>query len=213
MAEHARQETVVLVHGLFYGGPVMLVMAARLHAAGYSIRFFSYPTRTRSLRDNARALKHFVDKIDSPVLHFVAHSLGGLVVRHYFAAFPPSRPGRVVTLGTPHRYSLAAQLLARFQFGRKLLRKSLEQGLLGDVPPWPGGHELGSIAGTLPVGLGRLVGRLPSPNDGTVTVEETRLDGMNDHICLPISHTALMLAPAAAEQTIHFLRHGRFQHR
>lgn len=206
------RESVVLVHGLFMHGAAMLPMAAQLRYAGFATRTFSYPTLEQSPRDNAYALKRLADDIDAAVVHFVGHSLGGLVLRHFFASFPQQRPGRVVTLGTPHRYSQAARVLARFELGRRVLNKSLEHGLLGGVPPWNGTHELGSIAGTLSVGLGRVVGGLAVPNDGTVAVEETRMDGMSDHICLPISHLALMFAPAAAYQTVHFLRHGRFRH-
>ncbi|MFO1436161.1 MAG: alpha/beta fold hydrolase [Gammaproteobacteria bacterium] len=204
-------ETVVLVHGLFLQGEAMLPMAVQLRHAGFATRLFSYPTLKQSPRDNAYALKRLVAEIEAPTVHFVGHSLGGLVLRHYFALAENPPQGRVVTLGTPHRYSQAARVLARFEFSRQILNKSLDHGLLGDVPPWDGRRELGSIAGTLAVGLGRVVGGLNGPNDGTVTVEETKIAGMSDHICLPLSHMALMFAPAAASQTNHFLRHGRFR--
>jgi len=202
----------VLIHGLFVRGPVMLPMALRMRGAGFATSIFSYPTRELSPEDNARALKRFVADVGTPVVHFVAHSLGGIVLRHFFAAYPPAKPGRVVTLGTPHRHSHAAHMLARFEFGRRVLDRSLEHGLLGDVPPWNSNRELGSIAGTLSLGLGRALPGLPVPNDGTVAVNETRLDGMADHICLPVSHTALIFAPAVADQCLHFLRCGRFKH-
>ena len=204
-------QTVVLVHGLFLRGEVMLPMAVQLRHAGFATRLFSYPTLRQSPRDNAYALKRLVTEIESPTVHFVGHSLGGLVLRHYFAIFESPTAGRAVTLGTPHRYSQAARVLARFDFARQILDKSLDHGLLGDVPPWDRRRELGSIAGTLAVGLGRMVGVLHGPNDGTVSVEETKIAGMTDHICLPLSHMALMFAPAAAMQTIHFLCHGRFR--
>jgi pimeloyl-ACP methyl ester carboxylesterase len=205
-------ETVVLIHGLFLRGEVMAPMAARLRHAGFATRVFTYPTLAQSPGENARALKRLTDDIDAPAVHFVGHSLGGLVLRHFFARNAPERPGRVVTLGTPHRYSQAARVLARFEFARQLLNKSLEHGLLGDVPPWDGRHELGSIAGTMSVGLGRLIGGLHGPSDGTVAVDETRLEHQRDHICLPLTHMALIFAPAASAQTVHFLRHGRFMH-
>jgi pimeloyl-ACP methyl ester carboxylesterase len=204
-------ETVVLVHGLFLHGEVMLPMAVQMRHAGFTTRLFSYPTLQQSPRDNAYALKRLVAEIASPTVHFVGHSLGGLVLRHYFAIVESPPAGRVVTLGTPHRYSQAARVLARFEAARQILNKSLDHGLLGDVPPWDRRRELGSIAGTLAVGLGRMLGGLTGPNDGTVSVEETRIPGMSDHICLPLSHTALIFAPAAAMQTIHFLRYGRFR--
>ncbi|MGQ0658869.1 MAG: esterase/lipase family protein [Chromatiales bacterium] len=204
-------EMVVLVHGLFLRGALMLPLTLRLRAAGFATCSFSYPTRRLSPGDNARALKRFVEGIDAPVVHFLAHSLGGLVLRHFFAGPDFDTPGRVVTLGTPHRCSHAARVLAGFELGRRMLDRSLECGLLGDSPPWDGRRELGSIAGTLPVGLGRAIPGLPLPNDGTVAVEETRVEGMSDHVCLPVSHTGMMFAPSVAEQSAHFLRHGRFK--
>jgi hypothetical protein len=53
---------------------------------------------------------------------------------------------------------------------------------------------------------------IPRPNDGTVAVSETMLDGMTDHVTLPVSHFGMLLSSAVARQTVNFLRHGRFQH-
>ncbi|HTT07481.1 MAG TPA: alpha/beta hydrolase [Gammaproteobacteria bacterium] len=206
-------EAVVLVHGLFMRGAIMLPLALQLELAGYETHLFSYPTRAKSPAENAVALRRFIHNIATWRMHVVAHSLGGLVLRHAAAQGLSGRFGRAVTLGTPHRASATARLLARFPAGRQLLNRSLERGLLGDdLPPWPRPLSLGSVAGMLPVGLGRLLPGLPQPNDGTVAVEETRLEGMTDHIVMPVSHTGLLLRPAVAAQVASFLRHGHFQH-
>ena len=68
------------------------------------------------------------------------------------------------------------------------------------------------MAGNLPLGLGRLLGGLSGPNDGTGAVDETRLDGAADHIALPVSHTSMLFSKRVAEQTTGFLRSGRFTH-
>jgi pimeloyl-ACP methyl ester carboxylesterase len=204
---------VVLLHGLWMRGPVMSPLALRLQAAGFAVHLFSYPTRQRPSAANARSLAEFVAALGEPVVHCVGHSLGGLVLRHYAASDEPARPGRFVTLGTPHRGSFAAGRVARLAPGGEwLLGASLDRALLGDAPPWDGRRELGSIAGTLPVGLGRIFPRLPRPNDGVVTVAETRLEGAADHITLPVNHLGLLLAPRVARQVAHFLAHGRFRH-
>jgi hypothetical protein len=91
----------------------------------------------------------------------------------------------------------------------RLLGRSL-MPLTGDLPPWSGSRELGSIAGTLSAGVGRLVRGLPRPNDGTVVESETRLENMTDHLLIHTSHTALLASKNVAEQTILFLQHGRF---
>ena len=206
-------EAVVLVHGLFMRGAIMLPLALQLEMTGFETHLFSYPTRAKPPAENAGALRRFIGNIVAWRVHVVAHSLGGLVLRHAAAQGLPQRFGRAVTLGTPHRSSATAKLLARFPAGRQLLNRSLDHGLLGDdLPPWPGALQLGSVAGMLPVGLGRLLPGLPQPNDGTVAVEETRLEGMSDHIVMPVSHTGLLIRPVVATQVAHFLRHGHFDH-
>ncbi len=209
-ADH-QQETVVLIHGLYLRGFCMALLARRLQQSGYHTVLFSYPSLQNPVPANALALAARVKTLTTPVVHFVAHSLGGLIVRHLVARETTLPPGRVVTLSTPHQGSqVARQLYAgRLRF---ILGHSIEQGLLGDVPPWPAGRELGSLAGTLNVGLGWLFGPVPAPADGTVTVMETYLPGMTDHLCLPVSHTGMLLSATVVVQAGAFLAGGRFYH-
>lgn len=204
-------QTVVLVHGLYMHGICMVLLARRLARQGYRTRLFTYPSLRQTLADSTLALATLVKSAQTPVVHLVAHSMGGLLLRHLLADAPALPPGRVVTLGTPHQGSCVARKLGAGRL-RFILGHSLERGLSGDLPPWPAGRELGSIAGTLNVGLGRLFGPAPAPADGTVTVAETRLAGMHDHICLPISHTGMLLSPLVVEQVRAFLATGRFIH-
>jgi hypothetical protein len=90
------------------------------------------------------------------------------------------------------------------------LGRSIGDGLLGNVPPWGRAHDLGSIAGTMPLGMGRILRGLPRPNDGTVTVEETRFDGMKDHALIHASHFGMLLAPGTVRLCHNFIRDGRF---
>lgn len=204
------KECVVLIHGLWMKGPEMFLLRLRLRQAGYAVRQFTYLTVWRNLPDNARRLQQLVAGIETPTVHFVAHSLGGLVVRQLFHDFPNQRPGRVVTLGSPHRGSRVVDVLERLELSKPLLGGS-RKALHGEAPAWSGLHQLGSLAGSRSVGLGRMLERMPKPNDGTVTVEETKLPGMHDHIILPVSHMSMLFVPAVAGQVIHFLRHGRFE--
>jgi hypothetical protein len=89
------------------------------------------------------------------------------------------------------------------------------------VPEWlargdvrrPGNHEIGVIAGNLSAGLGRLIARgLPAPNDGVITVQETRLPDMRDHIVMPINHAGMLLSAGVARQVCEFIRNGAFSH-
>jgi pimeloyl-ACP methyl ester carboxylesterase len=203
-------EAVILVHGLWMNGLDMTLLRHRIAAAGYAAHQFRYPTVRQSPAENAHDLAAFARRLPQPVVHFVGHSLGGLVLRHLFHAHPDQRPGRVVTLGTPHQQSSAARGFLRLPRGRDLLGRSLEQGLLGDAPAWDGGRDLGSIAGAMWLGLGLLVRGIPRPSDGTVAVSETLLDGMRDHVTVMASHGGLLLSRHAAVQSLHFLGEGRF---
>ena len=205
-------ETIVLVHGLWVNGLEMGLLRRRMQSAGYQTTQFSYPSRSNSPFENAMDLNKFAEKLDTETVHFLGHSLGGIIIRHLFYHFPQQRPGRIVTLGAPHNGSLSARRLARTLPGRWLLGRSVQQGLLGPLPPWPGTHELGSIAGTSRIGLGLLVRDLPQSSDGTVAVAETRLAGMTDHVEIPISHTAMLCSRAVIRQIQQFLQTGRFLH-
>lgn len=202
--------TVILVHGIWLPGYEMALLQRRLRKRGYECHLFRYPSLRQSPRDNAAVLARFADRIDAPVLHFVGHSLGGLVIRHLFD-YEPQRPGRVVTLGTPHKPSHTAQLLYRAAL-LPLLGMSIDQGIIGGSPHWVGSHPLGSIAGSVGIGMGRLVPGLPKPNDGTVAVAETECPGMTDHITLPVTHTGMLFSKEVVEQIATFLREGYFRH-
>jgi pimeloyl-ACP methyl ester carboxylesterase len=203
-------ESIVLVHGLWMKGQEMYLLRRRLQRAGYRVCRFSYRSVASDLGENAARLNAFLQQVEGDTVHFVAHSLGGLVVRRLFHDFPAQRPGRIVTLGTPHSGSYVADRMSRNTLFRRLLGRSL-MPLTGELPPWPGGRDLGSIAGTLSAGVGWLVRGLPRPNDGTVAVAETRLDGMTDHLLIHASHMALLFSKEAALQTTYFLQHGRFK--
>lgn len=151
------EEVVVLIHGLFMSGWEMALVRRRLAIAGFSTRQFSYPSVRVSPAVAARLLGGFVAGIEAPVVHYVAHSLGGLILRHFFHGDSDGRPGRVVTLATPHHGSRAAQAVAQTALGRRLLGQSIEQGLLGDVPAWRGERAVGVIAGSRGIGLGRFL--------------------------------------------------------
>jgi len=118
---------------------------------------------------------------------------------------------RVVFMGTPVRGSQSARALTQFGPARRLLGavggQVLEHGVPGN---WPFRAQLGLIAGTKSHGLGRLVTRLDGPNDGTVAVIETELEGATDRCVLPVSHLGMCFSPLVSEQIAAFLDHGHF---
>lgn len=204
---------VVCVHGIWMKGLEMGLLRHRLRRCGFTPRQFAYPSLRLDPAANASRLKAFVDAIDAPLVHYVAHSLGGLVVLRMLQDFPDSPPGRVVTLGTPHRGSAVAGALAAHTLTRVWLGHSITGGeLLGSrPPPVPTNREVGAIAGSMNLGVGAWSRALDFPRDGTVSVAETRAPGLADHLCLPVSHMALPLSAEVARQTCRFLRSGRFR--
>ena len=203
---------VVLVHGLWMRGPDMLLLRYRLRRCDFVTYQFSYPTTRCTVEEAAQLLQRFIAKLPETTLHFVAHSLGGLVVQRLFTRHPAQRPGRVVTLGTPYQGCIAARRLADFRAGRFLLGNSFQHGLADQSRHWTAPQALGVIAGDLSIGGGRLLGGLTSANDGTVAVEETVVPGPHKRLVLPVAHFAMLLAPGVARQVGEFLREGRFKH-
>ncbi len=201
---------VVLVHGIWMNGMDMSLLRKRLNDSGFNTHQFTYHSLRNSPAENAIDLKVFSEKINAKTIHYVGHSLGGLVIRHLLSYSPDPRTGRIVTLGTPHHPSSAAMRLRGFALGRMLLGRSTIRGLAGDLPPWNSNYELGVIAGNQRFGAGMLIPGIPKPSDGTVSVAETRLEQMTDHCVLPVTHTGMLFSKEAARQIVCFLLNGKF---
>ena len=200
---------VVLVHGLWYGPVSMGLLDLRLSRRGFSCQRFGYPTLSASIRENARDLHRFALTLEAERVDFVGHSLGGLVILRMLDEWGGLPPGRVVLLGSPVRGSAVASRLLDIKAAQPLIgeaRTALEKGFSHA----PSGRDTGVIAGTRPVGLGRLFENLNDPHDGTIQADETRLDDALDTIDLPVSHTGLVLSSSVADQVAHFLQSGRF---
>jgi pimeloyl-ACP methyl ester carboxylesterase len=209
---HTGQVPVVLVHGLWYGPVSLALMARRLEQRGFQTHCFSYPTIRNSLATNARALFDYAQGLHADELHFVGHSLGGLVILRMFDEWTGLPPGRVILLGSPVRGSAAAGKITRLKVTRPFVgqaRTALEYGFSHS----PAGRETGVVSGTRSLGLGRLIEPLPLPHDGTITVAETRLPGATDQIELPVSHTGLAMSTRVISAIESFLRQGRFDRR
>jgi len=215
MATMPARATVVCVHGLWMTGVDMSLLRRRIRRCGFDVRQFTYPSIRADVKTNAERLQRFISTLEAGTIHLVGHSLGGLVIRQTVHELSQTaderRIGRIVTLGTPHNGSRVAQVMAARPWMRWVLGRSFYHGLDGQLPPWPVNHEPGVIAGTLNIGIGRLITSLPGVSDGTVLLEETRLEGGSDHITVPVTHTALQFSRQAAQQVCAFLRHGRFE--
>ena len=207
-------DAVVLVHGLWVHGAVMLLLKRRIARAGYRVLAYSYPTVKLSLTENAQRLARYCRDIAAPRLHFVGHSLGGLVVLRMLELEGRLPAGRVVLAGMPFTGSFAAHGLLRLPGGRAALGRSLAEWLTAKRSHPGGGRDIGVVAGSLSLGLGSIVApRLPRPSDGVVSVAETAVPGMRDRIVLHVSHTGMLISGAVARQVCAFLRDGAFVHR
>lgn len=205
--------SVITVHGLWMRGTAMAALSRRLAPRGYDVAHFSYSSITGSLAESAAALAEFVDGVRGDTVHLVGHSLGGVLICAMLETRLPARIGRVVCLGSPFRGSRTAARLTRWPGGSLLIGRCLgDVNACGGFSACPAGVEVGSIAGRLPFGVGRLLGPFPEPNDGTVAVAETMIAGLTDHVVLPVSHVALLWSSQVAAEVEHFLEHGRFRH-
>lgn len=204
------RELVVLVHGLLMPGAATAFLARRLRAAGFDTLSFAYPSVRGNLEDIAARLARAVSQHAAPRIHFVGHSLGGLVLLTMLHRHPDMNTGRALLLGSPCTACSAADQLARRPGWQLLVGRVL--------PAWRVQHgeavarrvETGMIAGTRRIGLGRFLVVLDGANDGMVTVEETRLRGLTDHVIMPVSHSGMLVSARVAHQADVFLRTGHF---
>lgn len=205
----AAGEHVVLLHGLWMRGFTLISLRRRLEAAGFSVDLFDYASVMQDSSASIEKLLALTARSSERSVHFVGHSLGGLLALQALRHRPDLIAGRVVCLGSPLRGSSVARCLAAIPGGSFLLGRSA-QILHTGLDRWDGVQQVGAIAGRLPVGLGMALGSLSAPHDGTVSVEETQLPGLTDHCVVAATHTGLPFSDEAAQRTISFLRDGRF---
>jgi len=209
---NAAPDTVVLVHGLWVHGIAMALMRRRLERDGFRVFAYSYPSVRLGFAENAARLARYCRDMGALRSHFIGHSLGGLIVLRMLEEALDVVPGRVVLAGTPVAGSHAARRLARIPGGSAALGRSMMEWIEPRTLACSIGCDIGVIAGRMPVGAGRIVAPdLPAPHDGAVSVEETRLPAMRDHIVLNVSHSGMLVSRAVAHQIDEFLRHGAFE--
>ncbi len=210
-------ESVVVVHGLGRTAASMAILGFRLQDAGFRVVHFGYPSTEEPMDALVARLEAEVARCcgnEAETVHFVTHSMGGMLVRGYLADRPAAHRGRVVMLSPP---SQGSELVDAFA-DSPLLRS-----LLG-----PAGSRLGTDSASLPNQLGPVRFRLgvitgdrslnplsswliPGPDDGKVAVDRARVEGAADFLVIPATHTFIMNREDVAEEVVHFLRHGRFR--
>ncbi|NNJ64526.1 MAG: alpha/beta hydrolase, partial [Xanthomonadales bacterium] len=137
-------------------------------------------------------------------------SLGGLVTLRMLSETRGLPPGRIVLLGSPLRGSGVARKSRKVPGSQRLFGR-IRPALVSGYDRLATDRETGMIAGSAEVGLGGVVGGTGGPGDGTVSIRETQVEGLRDHLVLPVSHTGMVFSAEAARQAIHFLRFGSFK--
>ena len=207
----AATESVVLVHGLWMHGALMAWMGRRMARLGYTVHRYTYPSVRANLAENVRRLAAFCQSLGATRLHLVGHSLGGVLITRMLGEAHTLSIGRVVLLGTPFVDSHAARHLGRVRAGVLAMGATVDEWLRGARPDGLARYDIGVIAGSRGIGLGRWIDPdLPVPHDGTISVTETMVPGARDHIVLPVSHSQMVMSPLVVRQVCEYLRRGRF---
>ena len=199
---------VMLLHGIWNSRAWVGPLAWRLRMRGFAVEVFGYSS---VFGGPDVAVPQLVQRLRrGGQVSLVGHSLGGLVALEALRRAPELDVPRVVCLGSPLLGSDTAKMLAGHGWMAALGRSGdlLQHGLA----EWNGRAEVGLVAGSVPHGLGALMGALHGDSDGTVALAETRLPGLADHCVVQASHSGLVLSPEAARQAVAFLRNGGFDH-
>ena len=213
------KDTIVLLHGIFRGRADMWPLQKYLEFKGYDVLNISYPARRRKLEDLAIILHHKIHKHKKynpeAKLHFVTHSLGGLLARYYIRDFCPDNLGRVVMLGPPNSGSEWTDYMLKkswlkpvFSFGfGPVGEQLLTTHMHNDCDD--ADYDLGIIAGRKnAVPFAKYI--IEGASDGMVPVERTKHKSMKDHLVMVVTHTYMITKPSVMRQVLAFLQNGKF---
>ena len=208
---------VVVAHGLGRTPVSMTILANRLDQAGFRVVRFGYPSRSEPIETLVDRLRDAVERCcgdDPRRVHFVTHSMGGVLVRSHLSGRPAPHEGRVVMLSPPNQGSEIVDAFADSPLLRSFLGPAGSR--LGTAP-----DGIASQLGPIRFSLGIITGNrslnpiaswlIPGPDDGKVGVGRANVRGASSFLVLPATHTFIMNRRDVADEVVHFLRHGRFR--
>ena len=216
---HGNPQCVFLLHGLCRTSRSMNKLAQSLVRSGYDVVNVNYPSRhfpiARLSEDIHTRIRNHTDQRNYERIHFVTHSMGGIIVRHILANHTLSNLGRVVMLSPPNQGSEVVDRLKHL-FTYKLLNgpAGLELGTdKADTPTrlGPARFDLGVITGRKTINF-ILSTMIPGENDGKVSAQRARLEGMRDFLVVGATHPFIMKNNEVIRQVLFYLKTGRFDH-
>ena len=210
-------DCVVLLHGLARTSSSMKKLVAPFEQLGHQVVNVDYPSRKKPVEElSILAVKElgYENCNNGDTVNFITHSMGGILLRYYLEYNSIAQLGRVVMMAPPNHGSEVVDKLRKVP-GFKLMNGAAGLQLGTDdnsIPKNLGSvnYELGVIAGNKTFNL-LLSQFLPNPDDGKVSVASTKVEGMSDHITLPVTHTFMMKSKPVIEQTVHFITEGSFK--
>lgn len=214
-------ECVVLLHGLGRTHRSMARIDWMLRDAGYATANIDYPSQSQTIEASARAAipegVRACREAGAQRIHFVTHSMGGLLLRYYLEGNAVDGLGRVVMLGPPNQGSEVADALAGTTLYDRVNGPAGAQLVTGPAGIaarlGPVRFPLGIITGNEQTAIDSVMAtRIPGENDGKVAVERAKVEGMADFLVLPVNHTFMVVNDVVIAQVLEFLRHGRFLH-
>jgi hypothetical protein len=216
MSASSHDSCVILLHGLARTSSSMEKLEERLIEEKFQVVNLGYPSRDDTIEVLARsAINSALEQCSAEQeVNFVTHSLGGILVRQYLSQQKIPNLKHVVMLGPPNKGSEVVDKMGNVP-GFNLINGKAGMQLTTDSTSVPNTlgeakFDVGIIAGTKSINL-ILSYLIPGQDDGKVSVGNTKLKGMNDHIILPVTHTFMMNNKNVIAQAIHYLNNGKFK--
>ncbi len=210
-------EYVVLLHGFGKSSSSLEKIADKLKKCGYRAINIEYPSRSHNISEIAEkfVLPRIAKEIETcSKIHFVGYSMGGIITRYILEYYKPKNLGRVVLIATPNQGTEVVNSLSKYTwfktiFGPAILDVAVNSSFLTNLPNRVD-YETGVISGNLSVNPISSLFFIKGDDDGTVSIENTKLDGMKDNIIIPATHFSLLYNDVVIKEVEYFISNGCF---